>query len=105
MNKYAFISQPMKDKPLHQIQDERASLEKKLMDKGYIIINSLVNHLVPEYTKNEPLYCLGLALEKMADADVVVFMRGWNRARGCKVEHHAAKAYGIDILYEVSDNL
>lgn len=100
MPKYVFISQPMRGKPSYQIKAERADLEEKLMNQGYIIINSMVNHLVPEYTKNEPLYCLGLALERMADADVVVFMKGWNRARGCKIEHHAAKAYGMDIMYE-----
>lgn len=105
MNKYAFISQPMKDKSLRQIQEERKDLEEKLMNQGFIIINSLVNHLVPEYTKNEPLFCLGLSLERMADADVVVFMKGWQKARGCQLEHHAAKRYGLEIMYEKRDNL
>ena len=26
--------------------------------------------------------------------------KGWENARGCKIEHDAAVAYGLDIIYE-----
>jgi hypothetical protein len=26
--------------------------------------------------------------------------KGWGNARGCKIEHEVAKAYGVDIIYE-----
>lgn len=30
--------------------------------------------------------------------DAVHFMKGWEEARGCKLEHQTAEAYGIDII-------
>ena len=100
MKKFAFISQPMKGKEYHQVKMEREALEIKLKKMGYEVINSFVSSLVPTDVKNGPLCCLGNALIRMADADLVVFMKGWNHARGCKLEHHAAKAYGLNIAYE-----
>lgn len=46
------------------------------------------------------LYYLGNALIKMAECDAVVFCKGWQYARGCRVEHEAAKMYGLDMLYQ-----
>ncbi|MEG0517077.1 MAG: DUF4406 domain-containing protein [Cetobacterium sp.] len=48
--------------------------------------------------KNEPLYLLGKSITLMAEADVVYFCKGWEKARGCKLEHACALAYGIDII-------
>lgn len=28
------------------------------------------------------------------------FCKGWEDARGCKIEHDAATAYGLEVLYE-----
>ena len=28
------------------------------------------------------------------------FCKGWEKARGCRIEHEAATAYGLTILYE-----
>lgn len=28
------------------------------------------------------------------------FCKGWENARGCRIEHDAAKAYGLEIIYE-----
>lgn len=28
------------------------------------------------------------------------FCRGWEQARGCRIEHEAAKSYGLEIIYE-----
>lgn len=30
----------------------------------------------------------------------VLEAKGWENARGCKIEHEAAVAYGLDIIYE-----
>ena len=44
------------------------------------------------------------------EADVIAYLKlriiaaalneGWENARGCKIEHEAAKAYGLEIIYE-----
>ncbi len=36
----------------------------------------------------------------MAHCNVVYFAKGWENARGCKIEHEVALQYGLDILYE-----
>lgn len=28
------------------------------------------------------------------------FCKGWENARGCRIEHDAAVAYGLEVLYE-----
>jgi hypothetical protein len=43
---------------------------------------------------------LAKSLEKMAHCNVVYFAKGWENARGCKIEHEVALQYGLDILYE-----
>lgn len=39
-------------------------------------------------------------LENMSLCHAVYFCKGWENARGCRVEHDAAVAYGLDIIYE-----
>jgi hypothetical protein len=47
-----------------------------------------------------PVYYLAKSLEKMAHCNVVYFAKGWENARGCKIEHEVALQYGLNILYE-----
>ena len=35
----------------------------------------------------------------MSMADVLAMGFGWENARGCKLEHEIAKAYGVHIIY------
>ena len=36
----------------------------------------------------------------MTKKQTAYFCKGWENARGCKIEHEAAKAYGLEIIYE-----
>ena len=47
-----------------------------------------------------PLCFLAKSLENMSLCHVAYFCKGWEDARGCRVEHEAAKAYGLEIIYE-----
>jgi hypothetical protein len=47
-----------------------------------------------------PMYYLAKSLEKMSFCNTVYFAKGWENARGCKIEHEVALQYGLDILYE-----
>ncbi len=49
---------------------------------------------------NKPLCFLAKSLEKMSECDAVYFLKNWELARGCRLEHEAAKAYGMEVLYE-----
>ena len=43
----------------------------------------------------KPLWFLGKSIELLSQADVVYFVKGWDKARGCKIEHQCAVAYNI----------
>lgn len=51
-------------------------------------------------SKNRPLYYLGKSLTLLAEADVAYFVKGWEYARGCKIEHTCAVEYGVDCIVE-----
>lgn len=98
-----FISQPMKDKSDEDILNERKTsidVIKSLYNDEVEIIDSYFT----DYNPNNgciPLKYLSKSLELLADADVAYFAKGWERARGCKIEHDAAVAYGIPTIYGI----
>lgn len=94
-----FISQPMNGKTNSEIKRARIAamdhVEMLFPGEDVKFIDSFFED-APHDAK--PLWFLGASLQKMADADAVYFCRGWNNARGCKVEWEAAKAYGLKII-------
>lgn len=46
----------------------------------------------------KPLEYLGESIKVLAQADIAYFARGWNKARGCRIEYMCAKEYGIDVI-------
>jgi hypothetical protein len=101
-----FISQPMKDKTNEEIEAVRekaiASAKKNLADAGEEIevIDSFFKD-VPHDAK--PLWFLGKSLELLSTADVAYFAKGWEEARGCRIENQCAIEYGIDIIEDYTD--
>lgn len=49
---------------------------------------------------NRALFFLAKSLEKMSLCNIAYFCKGWEDYRGCRIEHAAASAYGLDIIYE-----
>ena len=84
------ISQPMKGKTEEQIRTERENVIKELEAQGHEIIDTVFD-FGPE--KN-PIHYLAKSIETMAEVDCVVFMQGWNQARGCRIEYQIALEYG-----------
>ena len=105
--KKAMLSQPMAGKTNEEIAATREKAIRVLEGKGYRIVNTL---FTDEWYSKEamtergvvqvPLCFLAKALENMSLCDAVYFCKGWEDARGCRIEHEAAVAYGLDILYE-----
>ena len=97
--KKLFISQPMRGREYDAIMAERKALiadaAVALRTDELEVLNTYFNG----YTGKPPLRLLGMSLEKMADADAVIFAPGWRDARGCRVEHLAASEYGIPIIH------
>ena len=94
----AIISQPMNGKTEEQIRAERADTIKLLETRGYEVIDTVFPD-VPE-GGNIPLKYLAKSLEYIAEVYFVYFMKGWENARGCRIEHQCCIDYGI--VFEVS---
>ncbi len=94
------ISQPMKGKTEEQIRSERAELVKKLEEKGHEVVDTIFAEEPPE--GDARLYYLAKSIEAMSKVDAVVFMPGWEKARGCQIEHEIAVKYN-KFIKEVED--
>lgn len=96
--KKIFISQPMKDKTDEQILSEReiavAAASEQLGEEVEVIDSFFQN--APHDAK--PLWFLGKSLELLSTADIVYFAPGWEKYRGCKIEHECALQYGIKMI-------
>jgi len=103
----AMISQPMGGKSNEEIVQTRERAIRALEAKGYEVVNTL---FTDEWYSNEkmeergvvnvPLCFLAKSLENMSKCHVAYFVKGWEHARGCRIEHEAAKAYNMEIIYE-----
>ena len=105
--KKAMLSQPMGGKTNEEIIAARERAIRVLREKGYEIVNTLFTDEWYSKEKMEersvvqiPLCFLAKSLENMSLCHAAYFCKGWENARGCRIEHEAAKAYGLEILYE-----
>lgn len=98
--KKLFISQPMRNKTDEEILAVREkaikSAERELGEKVEVI-DSFLKDLHP---KTHPLSCLAKSLELLSTADVVFFAKGWEEARGCRIEHTCALEYEVPLVIE-----
>ena len=105
--KKAMLSQPMAGKTNAEIVSARERAIRVLREKGYEIVNTLFTDEWYSKEKMEergvvqiPLCFLAKSLENMSLCNAAYFCKGWENARGCRIEHDAAKAYGLEIIYE-----
>ena len=105
--KKAMLSQPMAGKTEEEIVATRDRAIKALEERGYEVVNT---KFTDEWYSDEkmkergvvqiPLCFLAKSLENMSLCHVAYFCKGWEKTRGCKIEHDAAVAYGLEVIYE-----
>lgn len=107
MIKKAMLSQPMAGKSDEEIKATRERAIKALEAQGYEIVNTLfTDEWYSDKAMKErgvvqiPLCFLAKSLENMSLCHAAYFCKGWEKARGCRIEHDAAVAYGLDVIYE-----
>lgn len=107
MNKKAMFSQPMNGLSDEKIIKTREKAVAFLENKGYEVVNTFFTD--EWYSKekmeergvvNIPMCFIAKSIENMSLCHVAYFAKGWENARGCRIEHEVAKAYGMEILYE-----
>ena len=103
----AMLSQPMAGKSEEEIISARNHAISALENAGYEVVNTLFTDewygkesMQKRGVANPPLCFLAKSLENMSLCHAAYFCKGWENARGCRIEHEAAKAYGLEIIYE-----
>lgn len=91
------ISQPMRGKTNEQIREERVELVEKLESQGHEVLETVFEDFD---CYASPIAYLARSIEFLNKADAVVFMKGWENARGCRIEYQIAKDYGKFIKEE-----
>lgn len=96
------ISQPMNNLSSEKIIEVRENAIHTLETFGYDVIDNFFTDdgFITDATKHTPVAYLAKSLDVMSKCDAVYFVKGWGTARGCKIEHEIAKAYGLAIIYE-----
>ncbi|MDR0665878.1 MAG: DUF4406 domain-containing protein [Campylobacteraceae bacterium] len=99
--KKVMISQPMKGKTIEEIRAEREETKTRLNELGYEVIDTIIPEAEKVSTNNKALWFLGKSLQLMSEVDLVYFMKGWDKARGCLIEKQAAENYGLEIIEQL----
>ena len=94
------ISQPMKNRTEADIRQERKSIIEKFNNMHIEVIDTIFTEEAPE-NNNAGVYYLGKSIEFMSKADIVYFMKGWEEAKGCKIENKICQYYGKQTMYNI----
>jgi Asp-tRNA(Asn)/Glu-tRNA(Gln) amidotransferase A subunit family amidase len=92
------ISQPMKGKTNEQIREQRAELVTRLQEEGLEVVDTVFENAPAD--EDIAIYMLSQSIRYIGKVDAVYFMKGWKKARGCKIEHEVAVQYGKQVFYE-----
>lgn len=103
----AMISQPMNGLTDAEITATRNRAIQYLKSEGYEVVDSYFKDefAEPPANVNKGIYFLAKSLEKMSECTMVYFCRGANAARGCRIEHAVADAYGLTAVHEVDEQV
>lgn len=103
--KKLFISQPMKGKT----KEEILAVRKRAIENAKVVMDDdveVIESYFEDYNPDDgcvPLKYLSKSLELLADADIVYFAKGWESARGCRIEYQCATDYGIATAEECTN--
>ncbi len=101
------ISQPMAGFTEEQIVETRNRFLTYAEKEGLEVVNTYFQD--EWYSKDAmsergvvqiPLCFLAKSIENMALCHIAYFAKGWENARGCKIEHQVAVDYGLEVIYE-----
>lgn len=101
--KKLFISQPMKGKTDEEIlatREKAIESAKRHLGEEVEVIDSFFQNAPADA---RPLWFLGKSLELLSTADVAFFAKGWEEARGCRIENTCAIEYGIDVIEDYTN--
>ena len=97
-----FISQPMTGRTLDEVKKERQDIETIMHELNDGLSTKGISVKVIDSFDEQAfiggrnsLDCLGDCIKKMSEANIVVFAPGWDKSRGCRIEHRCAVEYQL----------
>ena len=96
--KKLFISQPMRGKSDADILAERRRAIESAKEKLGEPVEVIDSFFQESPADAKPLWFLGKSLELLSGADIAYFVKGWQTARGCRIENTCAIEYGIPVI-------
>lgn len=97
-----FISIPFKGRTDEAIKHDIHQLKNQFAEfylKKNLCKIKFVDNFIEKPADSERLYCLGEAIKKLGDCDIVIFGKDFHKADGCMIEYEVAWRYGIK-MYE-----
>lgn len=101
-----FISQPMRGKTQQEImrvREKAVESVKRNFGEDVEVLDSYFADYKPDKGCT-PLKYLARSIDLLADADVAYFAKGWEEARGCRIEHQCALEYGLNVIDDYTDD-
>lgn len=106
-----FISQPMRGLTLDEVKYNREQAimnisnmtlagkdGKAVDDEDLLFFDNIQEDLDPEITTS--LDYLGNDVKMLGHADLVYFVSGWEKSRGCNIEYQICKDWDIPMIFE-----
>lgn len=105
--KKIMISQPMAGLTEEQIVETRNRFLQFAEKENLEVVNTYFtdewynkDSMISRGVVQIPICFLAKSIENMSLCHKAYFVKGWEKARGCKIEHEVALQYGLEIIYE-----
>lgn len=102
-SKLIFVSMPMGGRSGYEIETEFLRVHDHLysvLDEPFTILDSYFTEEPDDDVRHAGAWYLGASIRALSYADIAYFVKGWQDAKGCRLEHQIAEQYGITIIEE-----
>lgn len=91
-----YISLPITGQDMAEVMARVETAKAEIKEKGHTPVSPLDQDNTQDYAT-----LMGNDLRMLLKSDAAVFLQGWGKSRGCKLEHSAATIYGLEIFYKL----
>ena len=103
MKKEDLIALGLTDEQILKAREEIKARVSQEVNEEIEIIDSFISDYPGEVNKQVPVWYLGKSIQLLSQADIAYFGGDWADARGCKLEHSIAEAYGLEVIEELKE--
>lgn len=99
-----YISTPITGRDLDKQRGKAAEIAKRIAAAGHTPVNPFDTPAPPAYfnERQQYAYYMGMDIAELLRCDAAYFARGWDKSKGCMLEHAAAQIYGLNIYHSIN---